>query len=1198
MKKSIPFPFFGYLLLFLSIILLSNKANAQSCTDNRYKNKAFDSVIYQDLVYAKDVPRLRCLEIFGDCALNFELGCEDIDTIDLKMHLRMPDTSDTLTKRPVMLWGHGGGFVSGTLENEDMLAMIDTFANKGYVTASYQYRIGADAFYEPSGFRMVYRAMQDASAAIRYLKENAEVFGIDTNYIILGGSSAGAVTALHLAFLDETERPLETYDWSSNTCENYGADLGSIHSHEIEKITSLSPYASTTVTGDGFDGRPDALLPCWGALGDVNWIDEEELLPIYFFHGENDAVVPYTSGAVASGLLSALPTLYGSKLLAEKLDEFGYRKYKFHTFVDEPFPSHEVWGVLNGEFLFDNPNENWDFILNEITDFTYDFLIPEQPILQGDEAVLIGRRHTYMVSNPQADATYCWGVVGGTIVSNTTDSESIEIEWGNTSNAAIYVRTISCNGVESLASAMNVSIADIDIETCTDKRYNNQIFDNIQRYDNVAYSLDAQAMIDVGIIPQFGIEAYFDNDLKIDIVAPQTDTLSKRPAILFAHSGGYTYPPVGGTKENDDMQAWIDTFARKGYVAAALEYRVGIDVTDQTSAERAVYRAAQDVSAAVRYLKLNAEILKIDTGKVFVVGSSAGAIAAIHACYLEANERNEYYQSTYTQYGILGTVIADNIGGLHSRPIERITSLSPYTSTTANGNISPFPAALISLGGAIGNLNLINALPYSPPIFMIHGGNDNVVSPNCAEPYDGWLNMPVTCGSAEMAEAFSLEDMEHELYIYPNEADEFWSHGNGGFGFDNVPNNTDLWQDVTDKISNYIYKKIKPIHPIIVGNENVCLGDTEIYEVTLNEGSQYCWEVSGGTIVNSSEEGNAIAVLWENNGVGALAVRETNCNVAESELAAIGISIINTPTALNVTNISATSATLSWVGNSLSYFSLRYRPISGGDWIETTTYNNEIILPNLEPNTNYEYQVQAFCSENTTTDFAASNFSTIGVLVRIDVLLEGAFNLQTNLMKTYLRTNNLLPLSQPYDISPWNYDGNESFASINDMPTNAVDWILVEIYEAETNVLVQKKAGILLDNGRIVEAYTNQQINGLIIDNIQTDKNYNIVVRHRNHIDIVSSRTRRLPFLPYSFMNNANQAKGNHQLKQLENSNFVMIAGDIDPNQTLTTHDLNVILGSSANNIYANTDSNFDGNVNFDDVLMYYENASHIGFLY
>ena len=44
--------------------------------------------------------------------------------------------------------------------------------------------------------------------------------------IVLGGSSAGAVTALHLAFLDETERPIETYDWSSNSCANYGADLG------------------------------------------------------------------------------------------------------------------------------------------------------------------------------------------------------------------------------------------------------------------------------------------------------------------------------------------------------------------------------------------------------------------------------------------------------------------------------------------------------------------------------------------------------------------------------------------------------------------------------------------------------------------------------------------------------------------------------------------------------------------------------------------------------------------------------------------------------------------------------------------------------------------------------------------------------------------------------------------------------------
>ena len=198
-------------------------------------------------------------------------------------------------------------------------------------------------------------------------------------------------------------------------------------------------------------------------------------------------------------------------------------------------------------------------------------------------------------------------------------------------------------------------------------------------------------------------------------------------------------------------------------------------------------------------------------------------------------------------------------------------------------------------------------------------------------------------------------------------------------------------------------------------------------------------------------------------------------------------------------------------------------------------------------------------------------------------------------MNTYLRANNLLPLSQPYDNAPWNYNGNEDFASLNDIPTNAVDWILVEVYEAETNTLVQRKAGILLNTGRIVAG--NNQLNGIIIDSLEMGVNYHFAVRHRNHIHIMSSETQNLPFQPYSFLTNDTQAKGYQQLKNLGNGHFAMIAGDIDGNQTVTVNDINVLLESLNTNAYQNSDCNLDGNLDYGDILLYYFNSSHVGFL-
>ncbi|MCQ2307587.1 MAG: alpha/beta hydrolase [Bacteroidales bacterium] len=49
--------------------------------------------------------------------------------------------------------------------------------------------------------RAGYAAIQDAHAAMRYLVENQSVYGIDTSMMFVGGTSAGATTALHLAFM-------------------------------------------------------------------------------------------------------------------------------------------------------------------------------------------------------------------------------------------------------------------------------------------------------------------------------------------------------------------------------------------------------------------------------------------------------------------------------------------------------------------------------------------------------------------------------------------------------------------------------------------------------------------------------------------------------------------------------------------------------------------------------------------------------------------------------------------------------------------------------------------------------------------------------------------------------------------------------------------------------------------------------------
>ena len=153
----------------------------------RYLDEVFDEVIKtEDIVYgnAPDLP------------FWFWLESNTID-IDLDMDIYEP-VGDTITDRPVIIFAHTGSFFSGHNETDDMVALATSAAKRGYVAISINYRLGLNIISTYSGERAVYRAVQDGGAAIRYLREFPEEFGINPNQIFMWGSSAGSLIALHL----------------------------------------------------------------------------------------------------------------------------------------------------------------------------------------------------------------------------------------------------------------------------------------------------------------------------------------------------------------------------------------------------------------------------------------------------------------------------------------------------------------------------------------------------------------------------------------------------------------------------------------------------------------------------------------------------------------------------------------------------------------------------------------------------------------------------------------------------------------------------------------------------------------------------------------------------------------------------------------------------------------------------------------
>ena len=148
--------------------------------------------------------------------------------------------------------------------------------------------------------------------------------------------------------------------------------------------------------------------------------------------------------------------------------------------------------------------------------------------------------------------------------------------------------------------------------------------------------------------------------LTLDVYSPLDASLAnKYPLVVMAHGGTF----VGGAKE--DLADVCAALAAKGMIAASINYRLGWNGRgarrckgDTASLNEAVYRAMQDLNAALRFLTANANTYFVNTNWIFTGGASAGAITALNGAYLTDAYAKVRFKQAYSKLGSLFT--ADN----------------------------------------------------------------------------------------------------------------------------------------------------------------------------------------------------------------------------------------------------------------------------------------------------------------------------------------------------------------------------------------------------------------------------------------------------------------------------------------------------------------------------------------------------------
>jgi Secretion system C-terminal sorting domain/Carboxylesterase family len=376
-------------------------------------------------------------------------------------------------------------------------------------------------------------------------------------------------------------------------------------------------------------------------------------------------------------------------------------------------------------------------------------------------------------------------------------------------------------------------------------------------YTSPVYPVRKDSAVKYGIAPNY---CGRPDTLKMNIYKPVGDNNRLRPVIIFVHGGGFTSTE---TFNEYHMNALAIEFAKRGYVAASIDYREGhhlfnygigtpvpiglgvladwteaarLYVSDSAEVVRSVYRAQQDTKAAIRFMKQNHIADSTSTCRVFLGGHSAGGITVTAASFTDLPAEKSPLSGTTTTvanpnwisggFDWFGTWVITQINGPQDRDDAgyRAHNPAPFNYDAAScytrpdlgiidgdqntiGGYNSNILGVASLAGAVIDTNIFNG-PNHPAIYMYHIPNDIVVPYNYGYPFTFWQDLlspaphgrwPLFYGSSWMK-----GKLDRMNYGGPY---KFQSFDNGG----NITNSHDILPNdavVADSIARFFAKVI------------------------------------------------------------------------------------------------------------------------------------------------------------------------------------------------------------------------------------------------------------------------------------------------------------------------------------------------------------------------------------------------------
>lgn len=214
----------------------------------------------------------------------------DVEPEVMRIHVFKPEGWKPSDRRPAFLFFFGGGWLRGTPSGTT--GWMKDATRMGMVAVAPDYRVGERHGTDPG------KSVADARAALRWLQERAEKFGIDPDRIVVSGSSAGGHVAL----------------WASLSRTPWGSDPSEAPLRRPAALVLMSAAIDTSEETGRFSERMKGHGNDLSPLQNLDRV----MPPTLIIHGDKDNAVPYAQAVALdrrlreTGNVSRLVTMPGA----------------------------------------------------------------------------------------------------------------------------------------------------------------------------------------------------------------------------------------------------------------------------------------------------------------------------------------------------------------------------------------------------------------------------------------------------------------------------------------------------------------------------------------------------------------------------------------------------------------------------------------------------------------------------------------------------------------------------------------------------------------------------------------------------------------------------------------------------------------------------------------------------------------------